>query len=295
MTESTPPEIDLSAWVGRSEQLVDIASRSAVIGLGAVLDQPVESREADTARLFPLGHWLQFTPTAPMSELGQDGHPRLGAFMPPLDLPRRMWAGSKIEYRSPITVGQRLERTTTIESISPKNGSSGRLCFVVLRHDITADGAPALTDRQTIVYREAVEVDPAAPSPQRPPRADTAAPTDWDWVLSERPVETTLFRYSALTFNTHRIHYDLPYTTGVEGYPGLVVHGPLLATYIVHSFLRQHPGAELTSFEFSARAPIFAREQIHIVGRADGEGAEELAVISPDGKPAVTARIEYRR
>ncbi|MGE4429081.1 MAG: MaoC family dehydratase N-terminal domain-containing protein, partial [Solirubrobacteraceae bacterium] len=157
---TTPDENDYSAWIGRSETLADVASRSAVIGLGAVLDQPLDPETADSARLFPLGHWLQFTPTAPMSELGADGHPKLGGFMPPLDLPRRMWAGSRIDFHAPITVGQRLERTSTIESITPKNGASGRLCFVVVRHDVSADGTLALTDRHTIVYREAVEVDP---------------------------------------------------------------------------------------------------------------------------------------
>ncbi|WP_336660812.1 FAS1-like dehydratase domain-containing protein [Leucobacter sp. USHLN153] len=294
MTDRLSPEADYSEWIGRSETLVDVASRSAVVGLNAVLDHPLDVRDADNAKLFPLGHWLQFTPTAPMSELGPDGHPKLGDFMPPLDLPRRMWAGSKIEFHAPISVGQQLERVTTIESITPKTGSTGRLCFVVLRHEISADGVPALTDRHTIVYREAVEVDPnAAPSP-RPARADGPAPEGWDWVREQRPIETTLFRYSALTFNTHRIHYDWPYVTTVEGYPGLVVHGPLMATYIVDGFLQAHPDAELKTFEFSARAPIFAGEQIHVVGRWDGSGREELALISPEGTVAISARISYR-
>lgn len=287
-------EIDLSAWVGRTATTTDIASRQAAVGLGAVLDRPLDEAAADSAVLFPVGYWLQFTPTAPMSELGVDGHPKLGGFMPPLDLPRRMWAGSKVSFRSPIRVGQRLEKTTTIESITPKSGKSGRLCFVILRHDISADGELAVVEEQTIVYKEAVEPDPSAPSPQRPPREDTPAPDGWDWSRALRPSETTLFRFSALTFNTHRIHYDLPYATGVEGYPGLVVHGPLSATYIVDSFLAEHPGAEITGFEFSARSPVFAGEQIHVVGRADGEGAEALEVIAPGGGTAIRARIEYR-
>ena len=284
---------DYSAWVGRNERIRDVASRSAAIGLAAVLDRPADEAAADTATLSPLGHWLQFTPTARMSELGADGHPKLGDFMPPLELPRRMWAGSKIDYHSPISVGQQLERVTTIESITQKHGSTGALCFVVLRHDISADGVQAITDRHTIVYREAVAVDPAAPSAARPPRADGAQPEGWDWVLTQRPLETTLFRYSALTFNTHRIHYDYPYTTSVEGYPGLVVHGPLLATYLVDGFLRTHLGARVTSFEFSARSPIFAGEQISIVGRATADGEEELAVIAPDGTTAITAQLRF--
>jgi 3-methylfumaryl-CoA hydratase len=205
-----------------------------------------------------------------------------------------MWAGSKITFRSPIRVGQGLSRTTTIESITPKDGSSGRLCFVVLRHDISAAGEHALTEHQTIVYREAVPADTNAPIPHRDgPREATAAPGGWDWSHAVTPDEITLFRYSALTYNSHRIHYDLPYAAGVEGYPGLVVHGPLAASFIVHRFLRERPGARLTAFEFSARSPVFVNEQMHVCGRAGDENTEQLAVIAPGGQPAVTARIEY--
>jgi 3-methylfumaryl-CoA hydratase len=294
MTDSVAPALDLEAWVGRSEAVEDVASRSAALGLAAVLDRPSNEADADHAALFPLGHWLQFSPTTTMSELGPDGHPRLGGFMPPLPLPRRMWAGSKIVFHAPVAVGQRLRKTTTIESITPKAGSTGELCFVSLRHDVTADDKLALVEHQNIVYREAPAVDTDAPSPARPPRQDGPAPDGWDWARALRPNEITLFRYSALTFNSHRIHYDHPYATGVEGYPGLVVHGPLSATYIVDAFLRRHQGATLTGFEFSARSPIFAGEQIHVAGRAAGAGAADLAVVGPDGKPAVLARIQYR-
>ncbi|MGO1544533.1 MAG: FAS1-like dehydratase domain-containing protein [Gulosibacter sp.] len=282
---------DLDAWIGRTESVVDIADRRTAAALAATLDHPDTVTEDST--LFPLGHWLHFTPTAPTSELGVDGHPKLGEFMPPLDLPRRMWAGSALEFHEPLRVGQQLERTTTIESITPKTGVSGRLCFVVLRHDISADGAHAMTERQTIVYREAVEVPADAPSAKRPPRPAGAAPEGWDWVQPRISPEITLFRYSALTFNSHRIHYDLDYVTSVEGYPGLVVHGPLSATYLVDGFLRTHPNVQLNTFEFSARAPIFANEQVHVVGRAEGPGRESLAIIGPDGKTSISASIQY--
>lgn len=287
------PQHDAYAeWVGRQEVLQDTASRSAMVGLAATLDQ---SSPNGPDRLFPVGHWLHFTPSAPMSDLGADGHPKLGGFMPPLDLPRRMWAGSRIAFHSPILVGQSLERVTTIESITPKSGSTGRLCFVVLRHEVSANGTLALIEHQTIVYREAVAADPSEPSPQRDPRVPTLPPQGWDWAHPRQPSETTLFRYSALTFNTHRIHYDLPYATGVERYPGLVVHGPLSATFVVDGFLREHPGAQITSFEFSARSPLFVNERAHVVGRAAGDGAEELQVIAPGGATAMLARIEYRQ
>ena len=293
MTEHLPPHPDLSNWVGRQETSMDIASAQAALRLSAVLDTAPAPTGASDAPLFPLGHFLNFNPTARMSELGVDGHPLLGDFMPPIDLPRRMWAGSKIDFATPIFAGQQLKRTTTIESVTPKTGSSGRLCFVVLLHQIHSEGKLAITERQTLVYREASEIDPAAPSPQKPARPDVEAPLEWDWVRSERPTETTLFRYSALTFNTHRIHYDLPYATEVEGYPGLVVHGPLLATYLMNAFLINHPGASPKSFEFSARAPLFAGELIHLVGRSVGIGVEELAVVGPSGSPSLTARIEF--
>lgn len=293
MTDSLPPQPDLNDWVGRQESTRDVATARSVIGLSAVLDAELAVPEPGVTPLFPLGHFLQFTPTARMSELGADGHPMLGGFMPPIDLPRRMWAGSKITFAQPILTGQQLERTTRIESITPKSGSTGNLCFVVLVHEVLADGILSLTEQQTLVYREAVSIDPLAGSPQLPARPDGSAPDGWDWVRSERPTETTLFRYSALTFNTHRIHYDLPYATDIEGYPGLVVHGPLLATYLMNAFMLEHTGVAVKSFEFSARAPLFVNELVHLVGRAFGDGGEELAVIGPDGKPTMTARIEF--
>lgn len=284
---------ELSQWVGQSETVRDVASRTAAIGLESVLNRSLDRDAAAEAELFPLGHWLQFTPASPMSQLGTDGHPKLGSFMPPLPFPRRMWAGSKVEFLSPIKVGQELQRLTTIDSITPKTGSSGDLCFVVLRHDVSAEGNPAVSEHQTIVYREAVDVDSSAPSPKRSPREDTPAPEGWDWVRSLRPDEKTLFRYSALTFNTHRIHYDLPYATDVEGYPGLVVHGPLSATYLLDSFVQQHPGLAVRSFEFSARSPVFVNEQVHFVGRADSAGSQELQVIAPGGEVAIRARVSF--
>jgi 3-methylfumaryl-CoA hydratase len=284
---------DYSAWVLRSQVLEDVASAAAAVQLAGLLDGGGEVRLDDAGELFPLGHWLQFTPTEPRGNLGDDGHPKLGGFMPPVSLPRRMWAGSKITFHSPIKVGDGLSRTTTIESVTPKTGSSGRLCFVVLRHDVIAGGEHALTEHQTIVYREAVPVDANAPFPQRPPRKATEAPDGWDWFHAVTPDEITLFRYSALTYNSHRIHYDLPYATGIEGYPGLVVHGPLSASFIVSKFLQERPGARITAFDFSARSPVFANEQMHICGVAGAGNTEQLAVIAPGGQPAVTARIDY--
>lgn len=279
----------LHQWVGRSETTTDTADRTSAVGLRALLDYtdgPAEDH------LSPLGHWLHFRPSAAQSELGEDGHPRLGAFMPPVPLPRRMWAGSRIDFHSPIRFGQPLRRETTVESVEFKRGSTGNLCFVVLRHEVSAGEVPALSELQTLVYREAGT--PAQASTTLAARLDALAPEGWDWVRPIRPEETTLFRYSALTFNSHRIHYDLPYATKTEGYPGLVVHGPLSATLLVDGFLRNNPGSELTKFRFSAKRPLFVNGEIQFCGRHTGANSADLAALGPDGQIAVTAQVEFQ-
>src|SRR5699024_27030 len=202
---------------------------------------------------------------------------------------RRMWAGSELTFHAPILPGQLLSRTTPIESVTEKSGSTGPLCFVVLRHEISAGGIPATTDRHTIVYREAAS-GPAG-SAAKPPRADSPVLAGWDWAQSVRPDEVMLFRYSALTFNSHRIHYDYPYVTEVEGYPGLVIHGPLTATLLLDAFMSSRPEATVTGYRFTAKSPLFANEQIHLVGRQPDETAHELEAITPDGLTAIAATV----
>lgn len=288
MTETAAPveDVDVSAWVGKSEVATDTAARSSIRGLHALLDHPAGS-EGD--RHLPLSHWLHFHPTERQSRLGEDGHPALGGFLPPVPLPRRMWAGSRIEFRSAVRTGQDLRRTSTIDSIEFKQGKSGRLCFVVLRHDVFADEILALTEHQSLVYREAATASP-------PPSAAVAQPAfeEWDWVRSCLPTEVMLFRYSALTFNAHRIHYDLPYATGTEGYPGLVVQGPLVATLLLDAFARHDPGQEVIRFEFAAKGPLFANQPIQLCGRSAGAGRAELAAVDSNGHIAVTAAVEFR-
>src|SRR5699024_9610555 len=184
---------------------------------------------------------------------------------PPVALPRRLWGGSELAFRAPIMLVQMMSRTTTIVSVTEKSGSTGPLCFVVLRHEISADGVLATTDRRTIVYREAASV--PVGSAARPPRADSPMPAGWDWSKSVRPDEDMLFPYSALTFNSYRIHYGYPYVTEVEGYPGLVPHGPLTAPLLLDAFMSSHAEATVTGYRFAAKSPLFANEQIHLVGR----------------------------
>jgi 3-methylfumaryl-CoA hydratase len=283
---SNDDTVNLQDWVGRTSTVEEVASGERASRLASLL-----GRQGDeTDPLFPLGHWLHFSEDdVPMSELGTDGHVRLGGFMPPVDLPRRMWAGSELAFHAPIMPGQTMSRTTTIESVTEKSGSTGPLCFVVLRHEISADGVLATTDRHTIVYREAASVPEG--SGAQAPRADSAVPAGWDWSKSVRPDEVMLFRYSALTFNSHRIHYDYPYVTEVEGYPGLVTHGPLTATLLLDAFMTHHPEASVVGYRFTARSPLFANEQIHLVGRQTEGGVHELQAIAPDGKVAIAATV----
>lgn len=286
--------VDLQEWVGRQNVVEDVASGEGAARLATLLersDATADGSQGDPQILFPVGHWLHFSEDdVPMSELGADGHAKLGGFMPPVDLPRRMWAGSDLEFHAPVLAGQTLTRTSTIESITEKTGGSGHLCFVVVRHEVAADGTLATTDRQTIVYREATTSGNVG-SAAKPPREDTPVPEGWDWACPVRPNEVMLFRYSALTFNSHRIHYDYPYVTEVEGYPGLVAHGPLTATLLLDAFMKNHPGATVSGYTFTAKSPLFANEQIHLVGRRIDETAHEVAAIAPGGKTAIAATI----
>ena len=277
---------NLQDWVGRTSTVSETADGQRAARLATLLGRGGDS----SAPLFPLGHWLHFSEDdVPKSELGADGHVALGGFMPPVPLPRRMWAGSDLTFHAPILPGQRLSRVTTIESITEKSGSTGPLCFVILRHEVSGDGVLATTDRHTIVYRQATSAPEG--STAAPPREDSPAPEGWDWVESVRPNEVMLFRYSALTFNSHRIHYDHPYVTDIEGYRGLVTHGPLTATLLLDAFMTHRPDASVTGYDFRAKSPLFANEQIHLVGRETETGVHELQATAPGGKTAVVATV----
>lgn len=287
-----PETANVQEWVGRQRTEEDLASGERAERLRSLLSSALGGdgrATSDDHVLHPLGHWLQFAEDdVPLNDLGADGHAKLGGLMPPVALPRRMWAGSALTFHAPIRAGRELTRTTTIESIEEKTGGTGSLCFVVLRHEISAAGELAMTDRQTIVYREAAHAAPG--SAARPPRNDSPVPTGWEWVRSVRPTEVMLFRYSALTFNSHRIHYDQPYATEVEGYPGIIVHGPLSATLLLQAFLADHE-EEITGYVFRAKSPVFANEQIHLLGRRTGDTEHELRALAPDGTTAIEASV----
>jgi 3-methylfumaryl-CoA hydratase len=256
----------LTDWIGRSETLRDHIGATPAKALNATLDHPAMAVEAGTA-LPPLWHWLYFLPLHRQSEIGPDGHARRGGFLPPVPLPRRMWAGSQFEFRSPVRVGDAVERLSTIADVSAKDGRTGKLVFVKVRHEVRCNGAadPAIVEFHDIVYRDARRPGDVEPPPQ--PADDGAA---WQRVIV--PDDVLLFRYSALTFNGHRIHYDRKYVTEVEGYPGLIVHGPLIATLLMDLVRRHAPDADVASFRFKAVRPTFDLHPFRVSGQLQGDG-----------------------
>ncbi len=259
--------MNLQDWIGRSETVEDTATATPYAALSATLDQPDTLRPAVGTPLPPLWHWLYFLPLAAQSDIGPDGHPRRGGFMPPVPLPRRMWAGSDFEFHEPLRVGDALSRTSTIADVKEKSGRTGSLIFVKVRHEIRRNGAEkvALTEHHNIVYRAAAEPGDVPPPPQ-------AAPKDSAWQRGIVPSDVLLFRYSALTFNGHRIHYDRQYVTEVEGYPGLIVHGPLIATLLMDLLRRQQPDARVLRFEFKAVRPTFDTHAFSVHGQPSPDG-----------------------
>ncbi|MEJ6022080.1 FAS1-like dehydratase domain-containing protein [Ramlibacter sp. PS4R-6] len=254
----------LRAWVGRTETLDEEIVAASVRGLAATLDLKAAPQPGD--ELPPLWHWMFFATRAPQSQLGGDGHPKLGGFMPPVPLSRRMWAGGRLEWLAPLRVGDMATRVSRIAAIEHKAGRSGDLVFVTVRHEVSARGQLALTEEHDIVYRAPAQ--PGDPVPQPQP-----APTDAAWSREVRANAVMLFRYSALTFNGHRIHYDRSYAAEVEGYPGLVVHGPLIATLLAGLAQENRPGARLRRFDFKAVRPVFDMDAFRICGKPDGKMA----------------------
>jgi 3-methylfumaryl-CoA hydratase len=256
----------LSRWVGKSEEAADTVNPTPYAALAATLDRLPERPPAGTP-LPPLWHWLYFLPLHRQSEIGPDGHARRGDFLPPVLLPRRMWAGSQFEFRTPLRVGDEVTRISTIEDVTEKSGRTGRLVFVKVRHEIRRrdEHEIALTEFHDIVYREAAKPDDVAPPSK-------AAPTSSAWERRWLPDDVLLFRYSALTFNGHRIHYDRRYATQIERYPGLVVHGPLIATLLLDLLRHQWPDADVARYEFRAVRPLFDTHQFFVCGEPQQDG-----------------------
>jgi len=260
----------LRSWEGRTETVRDEMSAAPLRGLTALLDRDDALPVPGTA-LPPLWHWLYFLPQARQSQIGADGHPLRGGFMPPVPLPRRMWAGGQFQWNldNPLRVGDAAQKQSRIASVKHKSGRTGDLLFVEVEHAFHNAQGLCLTETHDIVYRAAAVPAIAGAPEVAPTRAETDAPWQREFV----PDPVALFRYSALTFNGHRIHYDRSYVTQEEGYPGLVVHGPLIATLLVDLLRRQLPQARVASFQFRAVRPTFDPHPLRLNGRpcADGQ------------------------
>ena len=261
-------------YIGRTETRTDFVAPGLVRGMAATLDMP-----EPPGALPPMWHWMLFPDWAPASQLGPDGHPRRGGFLPPVhDLPRRMWAGGRVRFHAPLHPGDAVTRLSTILSVTEKSGGSGKLVFVTVRHEIAGPSGPAITEEQDIVYR-GTEGDAVKPGEPAPPIAAAAA-------REVLPDPVLLFRYSALTGNGHRIHYDADYVRGVEGYPGLIVHGPLQATWMAMLAAELGP---LTQFSFRGRRPAFAGTPMQVEAWHTGSG---LALRTRDATGAICMTAE---
>ena len=269
-------------WIGRTETLSDAVAAAPISGLAALLDYATPPWPAGEAP--PLSHWFNFVPQARQSDIDHDGHPKRGGFLPPVDLPRRMWAGSRLSFHAPLRIGEKIERTSTILDVTPKSGASGALVFLKLRHEISTGGMLAITEEQDIVYREAPKPGAATPPPEAKIRASA-------FTRSVTPDPVQLFRYSALTFNGHRIHYDRDYARE-EGYPGLVVHGPLIATLLMDHFLRHKSQVRVTKFDIRLQAPLFDTEPFDLCLAETAEGID-LWSAKRDGQISASAKLQF--
>lgn len=285
-TSLLTPELlaQLKSWEGRSETLHDEITAAPVRNLSATLDRddppPVRGTE-----LPPLWHWLYFLPGARQGELGPDGHPRRGGFLPPVPLPRRMWAGGRLQWHAPLRVGDAVERKSTIQGVTHKAGRTGDLVFVLVRHEVRNAQGLALAEEHDIVYRPAARPGDPVPPPQ-------PAPQDAAWSRRIVPDDVLLFRYSALTFNGHRIHYDRRYVTQVEGYPGLVVHGPLIATLLA-DLVRRERGRPLRTFQFRAVRPTFDLHPFQVSGKPASEAGAQLWAQDHEGWLTMQAEATF--
>lgn len=258
------------AWEGRTQECEDILSELLVRRIAATLGV---AAPAPGEALAPLWHWAFFQDEVGPDEVGDDGHPARGGFLPPAQGRNRMWAGGRLEFREPLVVGRKVRRLTTIIEVTEKQGRTGALLFVTLRHDYLQEQVLCLREEQDIVYRE--------PTPPKLAQGEPLA--QWQWAESIEPTPLLLMRYSAVTFNGHRIHYDFPYATETEGYPGLVVHGPLIATLSLAAFCRAHPRASLQRFSFRSTRPLIAPASFQVGGQIVEPGKAQLQAGNADG------------
>jgi 3-methylfumaryl-CoA hydratase len=281
-TATAVPDLDLDhlkQWIGRSEEKADIVTAHLVRGLRATLFMKIGDPKPGDAAPFT-AHWCLAQPVYPMSQLGPDGHPTRGGFLPPVPLPRRMWAGGELEFVDTLRVGDEMKRSSRISDVTMKTGSTGVLCFVSVQHEVTTPRGVAIRERQDIVYRDVpTGSQPAAAA--KPAMAPAAQHRE-----THMADEVLLFRYSALTFNGHRIHYDRDYVTKVEGYPGLIFHGPMQAAFLVEFAAKLHGGTAPKKFVYRGVQPLFAGSEFSVNANETPAGME-LWTANSDAAPTM--------
>lgn len=270
---------DLSAWLGKTQTVLDRLDPNHAACIAATLGEPAPVLGQTIP---PLWHWAYFLETVPISMTGADGHPARGSFLPPADNRNRMWAGGRITFDGALKVGVEAHKTSTVTAIQEKKGRTGSLLFVTVKHDIVQDGKLVVSEEQDIVYRE--------PSPPKLAGTEPAPAAQWREEIN--PTAVLLFRYSAVTFNSHRIHYDHPYVTGVEGYPGLVVHGPMIATLMCQAFAHANPQAKLKQLTYRGLRPLIAPTPFTVAGHIAEPGLAQLWA-EQDGTLAHSAELRF--
>lgn len=269
-------------WIGRTESSTQVAERWPILGLCAVLDKSEAPGPGEP--IPPAAHWTYFGPTVPQSRIGPDGHPERKGFLPPIVQPRRMWAASDITFSGEIRIGDALTKTARIVDISEKVGKTGSLIFVNVDNRYQVDGLEVLSEVQTLVYRD-------HPSPGEAPPPAKAAPMNPAWSRRVDPDPVMLFRYSAVTFNAHRIHYDEPYATREEGYPGIIVHGQLTATLLLDQFRTRFPDRPVRTFNFRAVKPLFSGQPFFLEGAEKEDGSYSLWARDEAGASSLVATL----
>jgi 3-methylfumaryl-CoA hydratase len=278
------------SWVGREERATDVLGAGPAHLLAASLDRRRTGFAAGD-ELPPVWHWLYFLQAVRTADVGHDGHPPKGGFLPPVPLPRRMRAGGQFEFHRPLRIGERAQRCSRILSVEEKRGGSGQLVFVRVQHEITVDGSLAVVEQESLVYRDAPPPGSTRAAPPRVASAGVVEPHERRFQTNE----VLLFRYSALTFNCHRIHYDRNYAVETEGYPDLVVQGPLIALMMLEHMHSQRPASALGNFSYRAVAPVFCGEDVAIGELGDSEaGVFRIKARNSRGVDAVVGEAQYR-
>jgi 3-methylfumaryl-CoA hydratase len=274
-------------WIGREEVQHDTITLAPARGLAALLDRDPDS-VALAEPLPALWHWIYFNRAVRQSELGDDGHARRGGFLPPVQLPRRMWAGGRLQWLAPLRIGDTAERRSVVRGVEEKTGRSGALVIVTIQHSIGTERGAAIEETQQILYRERTAGDTSV----RSSAASKPAAREMEWSASFQPTPVALYRFSALTSNAHRIHYDHPYTTQAEGYPGLLVHAPLTALLLLDEAVERAPRRAL-SYEYRALAPLFADTPITLQGALNSDAQMDVWASDPDGTVAMRATVDW--